>query len=95
MPPTTKGLTLSRKGVTLTAFGPNPDGEGTVLRLWELAGSSGDCAVTLPEAMKVKSVQPVDLRGRPVGEPPPLRDGKITVPIKAFSPLSLRLAIGP
>ena len=57
LPPLNRGLSLSRKGVTLTAFGPNPDGEGTLLRLWELAGAGGDCTVTLPAAMKVESIQ--------------------------------------
>jgi alpha-mannosidase len=93
LPPVAKGLALSRKGVTVTAFGVNPDGEGTLLRLWDLAGTSGDCVVTLPDAMKVKSVQPIDLRGRPAGNPLPIRDGKITAPVKSFAPLSLRLAL--
>ncbi len=91
LPPAARGLALSRKGITVTAFGPNPDGEGTLLRLWEVAGTSGDCTVTLPEAMNVKSVRPVDLRGQPTGEPLPVRGGKITTPVKAFAPVSLRL----
>jgi hypothetical protein len=94
LPPATQGVALARRGVTVTAFGPNPDGEGTLLRLWELAGTSGDCGVTLPQAVNVKSVQPVDLRGRPIGEPLPIRDGKFTAPVKAFAPLSLRLTLG-
>jgi len=93
LPPATTGLTLSRKGITVTAFGPNPDGEGTLLRLWELAGTGGDCTVTLPEAIKAKSVQPADLRGRPIGGLLVIRGGKITVPVKAFAPLSLLLTI--
>ena len=51
-----KGIELSRKGIAETAFGPNPDGEGTLLRLWELAGASGSLTVRLPEAMKTVSV---------------------------------------
>lgn len=57
LPVVDRGLTPSRRGVAVTAFGPNPDGDGTLLRLWELAGASGDCTVRLPETMKVKSVQ--------------------------------------
>jgi hypothetical protein len=90
LPPVLKGLALSRKGITVTAFGPNPDGDGTLLRLWELAGTSGDCTVTLPEAMKVTSVQPIDLRGRPTGEPLPIRERTMTLPVNAFAPVSLR-----
>ncbi len=91
LPPVRTGLSLSRKGVTVTAFGPNPDGEGTLLRLWELSGASGDCVVTLPEALKVTSAQPVDLRGRPAGTALPLQNGRIAVPMTAFAPISLQL----
>jgi hypothetical protein len=38
LPPTQAGVTLSRKGVRITAFCPNPDGPGTILRVWEQAG---------------------------------------------------------
>jgi hypothetical protein len=94
LPSVAAGLALSRRGITVTAFGPNPDGAGTLLRLWELAGASSDCTVTLPAAMRVESAQPVDLRGRPIGKPLPVHNSKITVPIKAFAPLSLRLGMG-
>ena len=88
LPTAANGVQLSRRGVTLTAFGPNPDGAGTVLRLWELAGNSGDCTVTLPDAMKVLSVQPVDLRGRPAGPPLAAQAGAFTVKLSAFAPAS-------
>lgn len=67
MPIANSGLTLSRKGVEVTAFGPNPDGSGTILRLWELAGENGDLTVMFPPNMQVTSVQPVDLRGTSAG----------------------------
>lgn len=91
LPPIGGGLALSRKGVAVTALGPNPDGEGTLLRLWELAGTSGDCVITLPGAMNVGRVQPIDLRGRSIGAALAVRDNRITVPLKAFAPLCLRL----
>jgi len=55
--------------VLLTAFGPNPDGQGTLLRVWEDAGQSGPLTITLPEQMQPGDAQPVDLRGRPLGQP--------------------------
>ena len=61
-----RGLALSRPGVEVTAFGPNPDGPGLILRLWEQAGQDGACAVQLPPGLNVARVQPCDLRGRPV-----------------------------
>lgn len=91
LPATAPGLELSRRGVQVTALGTNPDGAGTVLRLWELSGQSGDCQVTLPAGLKVASVQPVDLRGRPVGAVLPVKEGRFTVAVKAFAPASFVL----
>jgi alpha-mannosidase len=86
LPLEAKGLGLSRQGVVVTAFGPNPDGEGTLLRLWELAGIRGDCTVTLPETMNIKSVQPVDLRGRPLGDPVSVKAQAFTFTLGGFVP---------
>jgi alpha-mannosidase len=91
LPPQAHGLTLSRGGVRVTAFGPNPDGEGTLLRLWELTGAGGDCAVVLPEAMTVSAARPVDLRGRPIGEPVPVKDHAFRTSLRAFAPASYLL----
>ncbi len=68
LPATQKGLELSARGTLVTAFGPNPDGPGTVLRLWEYAGVRGPCEVHLPAGLDVKEVQPVNLRGQPTGQ---------------------------
>ena len=88
LPVTQRGLELSRTGVLLAAFGPNPDGPGTVLRLWELAGKAGPCEVRLPPGMKLSSAQPVDLRGGPLGEPAAIKDGNLSATLKAFAPAS-------
>jgi hypothetical protein len=91
MPPARRGLELSRKGVLVTACGSNPDGPGAILRLWEQAGQSGPVRVRLPEGMNVKQVQPVDLRGRPAGQPIAVRNGSFKVQVGAFAPVSLLL----
>jgi hypothetical protein len=91
LPATGSGLALSRRGVQVTAFGPNPDGPGSLLRLWELSGASGPCRVQLPVGMTVTRAQPIDLRGRPDGEAIAVRQGGFEAPLKAFAPLSLRL----
>ena len=91
LPPTTAGIELSRKGVLVTAFGPNPDGEGTLLRLWEQSGQEGVCRVRLPEGLRQAKAQPCDLRGRPVGAPLEVRDGTIEVPLTRFAPASVLL----
>jgi hypothetical protein len=95
LPPTQSGLEVSRPGVLVTAFGSNPDGAGLVLRLWEQAGRSGACQVTLPRGLNAKSVQPVDLRGRVRGPEIPVRDGSFEFLLPAFAPASFVLPQTP
>jgi hypothetical protein len=95
LPPSQSGIELSRKGVLVTAFGPNPDGEGILLRLWEQSGEDGICRVRLPKGMDVAKAQPCDLRGRPRGDPLPVRDGSIKVELTHFAPVSLLLDPAP
>jgi len=95
---TQSGLEVSRPGVLVTAFGQNPDGPGLVLRLWEQAGQSGTCRVTLPQGlvlMALKSVQPVDLRGRVCGPEIPVKDGAFEFQLPAFAPASFVLSPAP
>jgi len=89
LPLSQSGVELSRRGVLVTAFGPNPDGQGTLLRLWEQAGRDGACTVHLPAAADVAFVQPVDLRGEPTGRPLPVKDRAFTVSLRAIAPLSV------
>ena len=89
LPVSQHGVELSRKGIMVTAYGSNPDGPGSVLRLWELAGNSGITKVRLPEGTNIKQAQPVDLRGRPVGKPIPVKSGSFKVEVGAFAPVSL------
>jgi alpha-mannosidase len=91
-----RGLELSRKGVMVTAFGPDPDGgKGTILRLWEVSGTAGSCRVRLPVGVQARSVQPVDLRGRPVGEAIEVEaDGSFAAPLKAFAPMTFAIPGG-
>jgi hypothetical protein len=88
LPTNQPGLELSRAGVLVTAYGSNPDGSGTLLRLWENAGTAGDCRVRFPRGIRVSSVQPVDLRGRPRGNPIRVRDGVFVFPLPAYAPAS-------
>lgn len=88
LPSSAAGVALSRKGVTVTAFGPNPDGPGTLLRLWELAGVSGGCTLRLPASMPAETLQPVDLRGRPVGPAIAANDGAFPLALRAYAPVS-------
>ena len=103
LPPTAAGLTLTRKtdgtaegpahrGLLVTAFGPNPYGPGTLLRLWEQAGSSGKYTIRLPDGMKAHAAQPRNLRGEPTGQPIDIsQQGTFDVAVKAMAPVSLIL----
>lgn len=101
------GLTVSRKGVLVTAFGANPDAAmtiadanitppspaGTLLRVWEQAGMSGDLAITLPPGFAAATATPVDLRGQRIKNRPPLKisGNRLTISLKAYSPASFVL----
>lgn len=85
------GLQLSRRGVKITAFGPNPDGDGIVLRLWEMAGQTGNCRVHLPSGIRGSEVtyaDPIDLRGSVIGPRIPIKNGSFQAIVKAFAPTS-------
>jgi hypothetical protein len=88
LPASQTGLELSRHGVKITAFGPNPDGAGTLLRLWEQAGQSGDCTVRLPSGLTPRTVQPVNLRGQRLGTPIAVKDRAFTAPLRPYAPHS-------
>jgi hypothetical protein len=93
-PPSRAGLELSRKGILVMAFGPNPDGDGTILRLWEQAGQDGPCEIRLPEGVRPASIWRSDLRGRLHGEPIPVRDGKFEIPLPPYAPATLLIGNG-
>jgi hypothetical protein len=91
LPPERTGLSLSRPGVLVTTFGRNPDGPGTLLRLWEQTGASGECIVTLPVGMQVHSAHPVNLRGERMGSALPVSNGAFRLTLKRFAPASFLL----
>jgi alpha-mannosidase len=90
LPAEQAGITLSRKGVVVTAFGADPDGinKGTLLRVWEQAGNSGKLVVT---GLKAKTATPVNLRGEKTGSSVPIKSGKLTFNLPAFGPASFVL----
>ena len=85
------GISVSRMGVLVTAFGENPDGDGTILRLWEQAGISGKCIVGLGDGSKVKFVVPVDLRGNKNGNKIAVKNGAFSYDLAKYSPASFLL----
>jgi hypothetical protein len=89
LPNTQTGVSVSRAGVLVTAFGANPDGKGTLLRVWDQAGESGKLTVTLPGTFKLAT--PVNLRGEKTGVPVPVQAGKLRVDLLAYAPASFLL----
>ncbi|HEY9262856.1 hypothetical protein [Chitinophaga sp.] len=91
LPTKNTGVSTSRSGILVTAYGENPDGEGTILRLWEQAGISGNCTVSFPGKHPAKAVQPIDLRGNPIGNRIKVSNNAFTVNLKKYAPASFLL----
>ena len=88
LPRKKEGLSLSRSGVLVTAFGQNPDGPGLLLRLWEQSGQTGACTVRLPAGLKASAALPVNLRGEVAGPALAVRSGQFVAALRGFAPLS-------
>ena len=92
LPASRQGLTVSRKGVLVTAFGADPNGnKGTLLRLWEQTGISSIVNVQLPEGIKVSTATLINLRGEAMGRKILIKNNRLKVPVPAFGPVSLLL----
>lgn len=85
------GISLSRMGVDVTAFGPNPDGDGTILRVWEQGGITDELAIVLPGDAKFTTAQPVNLRGEKCGDLIKIADSKLKFRLHAYAPASFVL----
>jgi len=92
LPVKDEGISISRKGVLVTAFGENPDGKGTVLRLWEQSGISNNVTVKLPIGSKYTKAIPVNLRGEVIGKSISIIEGNLRFSLKAFAPASFVLS---
>jgi hypothetical protein len=91
LPVAKAGLKLSRRGVLVTNFGPDPYSDRTLLRVWEQAGKSDSVTVKFPADFHATRAVPVNLRGEPAGEPMQIRHGTISFKLAAFAPASFRL----
>ena len=86
LPATASGLAISRPGVRLVQFAPNPDGAGTVLRIWEQGGIAGQVSVTLPAQRPFRECLPVNLRGEPIAAPIQIANGRFSFHLGAYAP---------
>lgn len=85
------GIELSAKGLLITAYGPNPDGEGSILRFWEKTGKSGSLTITLPSGSHFNTATPCNLRGMKTGAPISISNRQIKLSYNAYQPVSLIL----
>ena len=92
LPASMAGVKVSRKGVQVTAFGPNPDGDGILFRLWEQSGVDGPCEIRFPDGLEIKRARPCDLRGRPVGDIITLKDSTLRILLRRYAPASFLLS---
>jgi hypothetical protein len=90
LPMTQTGISLSRKGIEVTAF-KLENNKQTLIRVWEQAGISGDCTVKLPDAINVSTAQPVNLRGELQGNPTKIENGEFSLDLKGYAPASFIL----
>lgn len=89
LPAAQSGVELSRKGILVTAFGEDPDGgKGTLLRLWEMTGRSGEVTISLPGHQHFTKAKPVTLRGETNGKAISIINGKFRCGLKGFGPAS-------
>jgi hypothetical protein len=85
-----KGVSLSKKGVLLTAFYESK--KGTVLRLWEQSGKEGKCDVSLIKGNDFKRAYPCDLRNNSTDEKGiEIVNDSFSFQIKAYQPASFIL----
>ena len=89
LPAVQSGIQLSTKGLLVSAFGPNPDGDGTILRFWEKSGKRGRVTITLPNGSGFKSARLCNLRGEPFGPDIPITDNKFEAAYNPYQPVSL------
>jgi alpha-mannosidase len=86
LPTESSGLELSRRGVVVTSFGDDPYSGKTLLRLWEIAGNSGNLTVKLPAGIKAARAIPVNLRGESDGNPIKIKNHSFEIRLDAFAP---------
>jgi hypothetical protein len=91
LPSSQSGVSVSRQGVIVTGLKQKPKGKVTLLRLWDLAGTSGKVTVQLPSGSLARIAKPVNLRGDSLGPPIAIKAGSFEFPLSAFAPASFEL----
>jgi len=85
------GVEVSEKNVAVTAFGSAEHGKGVLLRVWETAGRTVKCRITLPKGSTFRRATPVDLRGRKTGSAIAVANSQFSIVCGANKPVTLLL----
>jgi hypothetical protein len=102
MPIEQAGISVTRKGIQITAFRHNSpdnpvfatatvDSQSVLLRLWEQGGVSGNVTVIMPKGSRYGKATPINLRGEITGPPVRIVKGALNFSLKAYSPASFVL----
>jgi hypothetical protein len=102
LPKEQSGISISRKGIQLTAYRPNsPDNpvystitnnvKATLIRLWEQGGTSDRVVVKFPNRTLYRKATPVNFRGEIVGDPIAVTNGELAFFLGAYAPASFVL----
>lgn len=89
---TKEGIKISRKGIIVTSFASTENKKAYRLRLWEMAGQSGSCNISLPVFQFTKATM-VNLRDEPLPNKKVLniKNNMLTIDIGANEPMTLIL----
>ncbi len=82
-------LSVAPENVVLTAVKKAEDDNGLIFRVFEWAGKQSEVSFTVPPG--ATSATETNLMEKPVGSPLPLAGDKVTIPIKPYEILSLRV----
>lgn len=91
IPSARAGISISSRGIVVTAFGHDPFGKGTILRLWEQSGIGSTCKIILPEGIIFTKAIPCNLRSEKTGNPISLKGNSFETEIGPWSPASFLL----
>lgn len=89
LPASAEGISLSEKGLLITAF--KKDKNGDLLRLWEQKGENVSCTISLPPGSNYRSAHLCNLRGEESGDKIAITNNKFKIAIKAYQPVTFIL----
>jgi len=82
-------VSIEGGNVVLTALKKTEDGDALLLRFYEWAGKTGDVQISLPQGASTASL--TNLMEKTTGQPLPLVDDKITVPVHPYEIVTVRV----